>query len=62
MERTDGKPVTGAWETILTPEEWCDLVEELEARKRSGVGRKKGTTVAKRLLTGILRCAKCGAT
>ncbi|WP_405480953.1 recombinase zinc beta ribbon domain-containing protein [Streptomyces sp. NBC_00009] len=61
MERTDGKPVTGAWGTILSAEEWCELVEELDSRKQSGTGRKKGTTVTKRLLTGIARCAKCGA-
>jgi DNA invertase Pin-like site-specific DNA recombinase len=62
VERTDGKPVIGSWETILTPEEWCELVEELNSRKRPGSGRSKGTPVTRRLLTGILQCARCGAT
>ncbi|MFB8351689.1 recombinase family protein [Streptomyces niveus] len=60
VERTDGTPVTGQWETIFTPEEWHELVDELDSRKNTGRGRKKGSTVTKRLLTGIARCAKCG--
>ncbi|WP_420033831.1 recombinase family protein [Streptomyces sp. cg28] len=61
LERADGKPVTGAWETILAPAEWCELIEELDSRKERGTGRKKGSTVTRRLLTGIARCAKCGS-
>ncbi|WP_432162500.1 recombinase family protein [Streptomyces tendae] len=60
VERTDGTPVRGRWETILEPEEWRELVNELDARKSSGNGRKKGSTVTKRLMTGIARCALCG--
>ncbi|KKD03067.1 integrase/recombinase [Streptomyces sp. WM6386] len=61
VERTDGTPVTGLWEPILTTEEWGELVAELDARKNPGSGRKQGTTITKRLLTGIARCARCGA-
>lgn len=61
VERTDGTPVTGAWETIFSPDEWREVVDVLDARKGSGKGRKAGSTVTKRLLTGIARCAKCGS-
>ncbi|MFI6723641.1 recombinase family protein [Streptomyces sp. R-74717] len=60
VERTDGTPVIGQWETIFTPAEWRELIDALDARKNTGRGRKTGTTVTKRLLTGIARCAKCG--
>ncbi|MDT9689225.1 recombinase family protein [Streptomyces sp. P9(2023)] len=60
VERTDGTPVVGKWETIFTPDEWRELIDELESRTSSGTGRKKGSAVTKRLLTGIARCAKCG--
>lgn len=60
VERTDGTPVIGQWETIFTPAEWRELIDALDARKNTGKGRKTGTTVTKRLLTGIARCAKCG--
>ncbi|MEV7868538.1 recombinase zinc beta ribbon domain-containing protein [Streptomyces sp. NPDC088124] len=61
VERTDGTPVVGKWETIFTPEEWRELVNVLDSRKNTGKGRKSGTTVTKRLLTGIARCGNCGA-
>ncbi|MFE4052369.1 recombinase family protein [Streptomyces sp. YIM B13518] len=60
VERTDGMPIGGRWETILAPEEWRELVNELDSRKSSGKGRKKGSTVTRRLMTGIARCALCG--
>ncbi|MET8739917.1 recombinase family protein [Streptomyces sp. NPDC004728] len=60
VERTDGTPVVGQWETIFTPAEWRELIDVLDARKNTGKGRKTGTTVTKRLLTGMARCAKCG--
>ncbi|MFD5113776.1 recombinase family protein [Streptomyces sp. NPDC058391] len=60
VERTDGTPVIGQWETIFEPEEWQELIDELDSRKNPGKGRKKGSTVTKRLMTGIARCAKCG--
>lgn len=61
VERTDGTPVIGTWETIFTPDEWQDLVDVLDARKNTGKGRKVGSTVTKRLLTGIARCGNCGS-
>ncbi|MFE1576919.1 recombinase family protein [Streptomyces fradiae] len=60
VERTDGTPVMGQWEKIFTPDEWRELIDVLDARKNTGKGRKIGSTVIKRLLTGIARCAKCG--
>ncbi|MYT30571.1 MULTISPECIES: recombinase family protein [unclassified Streptomyces] len=60
VERTDGTPIKGQWETIFTPEEWRELIDVLDARKNTGKGRKVGSTVTKRLMTGIARCAKCG--
>lgn len=58
---TGRTPVTGAWETVLSPDQLQELIEELDSRKQPGVGRKKGTKVTRRLLTGIARCARCGA-
>lgn len=60
VERTDGTPILGQWETIFAPEEWRELIDVLDARKNTGKGRKVGSTVTKRLMTGIARCAKCG--
>ncbi|MER6380803.1 recombinase family protein [Streptomyces sp. NPDC001127] len=61
VERTDGTPIVGKWETILTPEEWRELVDELDSRKNTGAGRQVGSTVTKRLLTNIARCGECGS-
>ncbi|MFF3623081.1 recombinase family protein [Streptomyces sp. NPDC002467] len=61
IERTDGTPVRGQWETIFTPDEWRELVDVLDARTKTGKGRKAGSTVTKRLLTSIARCGKCGS-
>ncbi|MFD3325834.1 recombinase family protein [Streptomyces sp. NPDC058701] len=60
LERADGTPVIGNWETICTPEEWRAVRDVLKARKTEGRGRKKGTTVSKRMLTRIARCGECG--
>ncbi|MFJ8844407.1 recombinase family protein [Streptomyces cyaneofuscatus] len=60
VERTDGTPVAGKWERIFTPEQWRELVDELDARSRTSTRRQKGSVVTRRLLTGIARCAKCG--
>ncbi len=61
VERTDGTPIVGKWDRIFTPEEWRELVDVLDSRSKSGTGRQKGSTVTRRLLTGIARCAKCGS-
>ncbi|SEN61245.1 recombinase family protein [Actinacidiphila rubida] len=61
VERTDGSPVVGTWETIFTPAEWRELVDVLDARRQTGKGRKAGTPVTKRLLSGIARCGNCGS-
>lgn len=42
IERTDGTPVRGQWETIFTPDEWRELVDVLDARTKTGKGRKAG--------------------
>ncbi|MGV9312624.1 recombinase family protein [Streptomyces sp. NPDC003691] len=60
LERSDGTPVIGDWEPICTPEQWHAVLSVLKARKLSGHGRKKGTTVTKRLLTRLARCGTCG--
>ncbi|MFD9569706.1 recombinase family protein [Streptomyces sp. NPDC059982] len=57
----DGKPVTGTWPTIVTPEEWAACVETIEKRKQD---RKNGEqqphdTSDKYLMSGIARCGKC---
>ncbi|WP_258050063.1 zinc ribbon domain-containing protein [Streptomyces finlayi] len=36
-------------------------MDVLDARKKTGKGRKVGSTVTKRLLTGIARCGNCGS-
>ncbi|MEV3858443.1 recombinase family protein [Streptomyces sp. NPDC050095] len=59
LERSDGTPVIGEWETVCSPEQWRAVVDVLKARKSSGRGRKKGTTVTKRLLTRLARCGEC---
>ncbi|WP_328742134.1 recombinase family protein [Streptomyces caniferus] len=59
LERSDGTPVIGEWEPICTPEQWRAVVDVLKARKSIGRGRKKGTTVTKRLLTRLARCGEC---
>ncbi|MCZ4085476.1 MULTISPECIES: recombinase family protein [Streptomyces] len=60
LERTDGTPIIGTWETICTPDEWRAVRDVLKSRKSEGRGRKKGSTVSKRKLTRIGRCGECG--
>jgi DNA invertase Pin-like site-specific DNA recombinase len=60
LERTDGTPIVGSWEPICTPDEWRAVRDVLKARKTEGRGRKKGSTVTKRMLTSIARCGECG--
>ncbi|MGW0736256.1 recombinase family protein [Streptomyces sp. NPDC002851] len=57
----DGKPVTGSWEAVCTPEEWAACVETIKARKEA---RKSGDTLThgtseKYLLSGVARCGIC---
>lgn len=57
----DGKPVTGPWQPIVTPEEWAACVEEIKNRKekrRKGLNKPHETS-DKYLLSGIARCGKC---
>lgn len=54
----DGRPVmcgTG----IVTPAEWFRMRALIRGRRREGFERR-GKPEAKHLLTGILRCARCG--
>jgi DNA invertase Pin-like site-specific DNA recombinase len=49
----DGQPVKGNWEAIVDPDTWFAV----QNRPRTMPGRK---TVRRHLLTGLLRCGKCG--
>ncbi|WP_063749887.1 recombinase family protein [Streptomyces sp. C] len=60
LERADGTPVIGDWEKICSPDQWRAVCDVLKSRAISGRGRKKGSTVTKRLLTRIARCGECG--
>ncbi|WP_371671257.1 recombinase family protein [Streptomyces sp. NBC_00289] len=60
LERSDGTPVIGEWEKICSPDEWRAVCDVLKSRAMKGRGRKKGTTVTKRLLTRLARCGECG--
>lgn len=46
----------GQWEPIITPEQREQIIARMEARKYTGE-----RSVRTYLLTGLLRCAKCGA-
>jgi site-specific DNA recombinase len=59
----DGKPVSGEWETVCTPEEWRACVGIIEERKeahREGLTEPHSTAV-KYLLSGWGRCGKCSS-
>ncbi|MEU0846034.1 recombinase family protein [Streptomyces sp. NPDC005962] len=59
----DGKPVTGKWDTVCTPEEWRACVGTLEERKKAhqeGL-TKPHSTIVKYLLSGWGRCGKCSS-
>lgn len=53
---SDGQPVRGAWEPLVDEDTWRAAQTVLNAPGRAP-GRK---TVRKHLLTGVLRCGKCG--
>ncbi|MDQ0908540.1 DNA invertase Pin-like site-specific DNA recombinase [Streptomyces canus] len=68
---TDGKPVVGQWQPIVSPAEWQLAAESLERKRhpggwqRNGAASGEGTTY---LLTGLARCGRpltggqqCGA-
>ncbi|MEU6172706.1 recombinase family protein [Streptantibioticus parmotrematis] len=59
----DGHPLLGAWETIVDPKVWSQVQFELQLRRqKSGipVGMKRAPVAVKYLLSGILKCGKCG--
>ncbi len=51
---TDGQPIVGEWEAIVSPKEWFAAAGTI--RSRGGSGQPGGPMVHKYLLTGILRC------
>jgi site-specific DNA recombinase len=52
---TDGTPVQGVWQPILTVEEWEALCAALEPKTR-----RPGGNAHRYLLSGLLACGKCG--
>ncbi|WP_406382720.1 recombinase family protein [Streptomyces sp. NBC_01618] len=57
-----GKPVMGVWEPICTPERLEAVTVVLDGvRSQHRDNGQKGTNAYKYLLSGILRCAQCGA-
>lgn len=52
----DGTPVTGLWEPMISVPEWQSLVAIVGSRPFSDRGKNARTY----LLTGLLRCGKCG--
>ncbi|MEN8652395.1 recombinase family protein [Streptomyces sp. 21So2-11] len=53
---SDGQPVAGQWQPILSGEEWQALISAIGANKQPG----NGHNTRKYLLTGTLRCGKAG--
>ena len=53
----DGNPVRGQWDPILSDEQWEAVVATVGASTRSG----RGTNARVYLLSGVLRCGRCGA-
>ncbi|MFD7408907.1 recombinase family protein [Streptomyces sp. NPDC059866] len=68
---TDGMPVLGQWEPIVSPEEWHGVTEALERQRHPGGWNRRGIHPregARYLLTGLVRCGRplgggqqCGA-
>lgn len=53
-----GAPVLGAWEAICTPQEWATLTGRWTPIK--SLGGNRHTERRKYLLSGVIRCGKCG--
>ncbi len=53
-----GDPVVGEWEPLISTDKWLEIERLLGARRRKG---KLGADTRKHLLSGFLRCGKCGA-
>ncbi|MCD9876045.1 recombinase family protein [Streptomyces guryensis] len=68
---SDGNPVVGQWEPIVSPEEWGLVTESLERKRHPGGWHRSGASSvggATYLLTGLVRCGRplgngqpCGA-
>lgn len=61
--KVDGEYVLGAWEPIMTPDEWEALQHFLDgrrSRKASSTNGGHGRGNPKHLLTGIVVCGECG--
>lgn len=46
----------GNWEPVIPEADWLRLMAELDSRKNKGAGR----TTPAHLLTGLIRCGRCG--
>lgn len=55
-----GEPVVGNWEPLVSVEEWQAVERRLRAGRRLGQ-KSPGTDTRRHLLSGFLRCGKCGA-
>jgi DNA invertase Pin-like site-specific DNA recombinase len=56
---TDGKPVVGQWDPIVSPEEWSAVTEKLNRQRHPGGWDRVGGHLreeTKYLLTGLVRC------
>jgi len=60
LKQTDGSPVLGVWEPILTPEQFEALSSHLTQRPRSAARTGRGRPT-KYLLSPFVRCGKCQA-
>jgi DNA invertase Pin-like site-specific DNA recombinase len=58
---SEGNPVIGDWEAIVTPDEWKACVATLEDRRGKRNNPEFTRLHAKYLLSGIARCGECGA-
>ncbi|MFI1096307.1 recombinase family protein [Streptomyces sp. NPDC020917] len=58
---SEGNPVIGKWDAIVTPKEWYAVTTLLESKRSSGgwAGEGDGAHSARKyLLTGLLRCGR----
>lgn len=59
----DGHPLLGTWDPIIGPKDWSRVQFEPQLRRQaSGIpaGGNRPPVTPKYLLSGILRCGKCG--